>query len=159
MSLILSEVNYDYGGEYRFVLTSDLVVYLNKGIEGYHELVSDEIVRAVIKKDKLTILSGYAFDGASPAWRIFGTWYGTPTPRPVVPAAAVHDCLRQFMGLKCLGYSRKDTDDIFYSIMEEQGFLAGGIYHEAVAGIVGTLFMKLTWRKSNCYCRNHAKRA
>lgn len=159
MTHLLSEVQYDQGSEYRFKLTGDLVVYLNKGLRGFHELKNNGTVWAILNNDKLTILAGYAFDGCSPAWRFLGRWYGTPTPRAVVPAAAVHDCLRQFMGVKCLGYDRKLTDDIFHDMLREAGFPATSIYHGAVAGFWGSLFIKLTRKNSDAHCGKHPKRA
>lgn len=155
MTRVLSELRYDEGGRYRFVLTSDLVVHLNKGLRGNHVLRDGDTDWATLRGDTLTIFSGYAFDGCSPAWRVFGRWFGTPTPHNAVAAAAVHDCLRGYLGLPCLHYTRQDTDDVFWDMLKEAGFAMGDVYHGAVAGPIGSLYLRLTAARPNratCKC-------
>lgn len=156
MTSILSELSYQYGGRYRFVLTGDLVVDLNKGLRGYHILRDKETTWAILDRDQLTIFAGYAFDGCSPAFRVGGRWFGTPTPREAVAAAAVHDCLRGYLNLPCLDYTREDTDDVFHDMLKEAGFAFGDVYHGAVAGFWGDLYLKLTGnRPSEASCGCH----
>jgi len=155
MTRILSELRYTQGGKYRFVLTGDLVVHLNKGLRGDHIFRDGDTDWASLRGDTLTILAGYAFDGCSPAWQIFGRWFGTPTPHSAVAACAVHDCLRGYMGLLCVEYTRKDTDDIFFDMLKEAGFPVGSVYHSAVAGFWGNLYIQLTAarpQKESCKC-------
>lgn len=155
MTSILSHVEYRYGGKYRFVLTQDLVVDLNKGLKGYHILRDGKTSWAILDRDQLTIFAGYAFDGCSPAWRFFGRWYGTPTPPAAVAAACVHDCLRGYLGLGCISYDRKATDDVFFDMLKTAGFKPAEIYHGAVAGPLGSLYLKLTGNRpsrANCKC-------
>lgn len=162
MTTVRTPVEYRYGGKYRFQLTADLVVDLNKGLRGYHILRDGATSWAILDRDKLTIFAGYAFDGCSPAWKILGKWYGTPTPRRAVAAAAVHDCLRGYLGLGCVGYTRKDTDDIFFDMLQAEGFLGSEIYHGAVAGFCGSLYIRLTAArpsKANCKCHGDHHRA
>ncbi len=155
MTRILSELRYTSGGRYRFCLTADLAVDLGLGLNGNHVLRDGETDWAILRGDILTIFEGYAFDGCSPAWQIFGRWFGTPTPRKAVAAAAVHDCLRGYLGLDCLHYTRKDTDDVFWNMLKAEGFPMGGVYHGAVAGPIGSLYIRLTAarpNKANCKC-------
>ena len=155
MTRILSELSYQSGGKYRFVLTGDLIVDLDKGLRGFHVLRDKDTTWAILDRDQLTIRAGYAFDGCSPAGKVFGRWFGTPTPRNAVAAAAVHDCLRGYLKLPCIGYTRKDTDDIFHDMLKTAGFPLGGVYHGAVAGPWGDLYMRLTGNRpssANCKC-------
>lgn len=154
MTRLLSEPSYAYGGKYRFTLTSDLVVRLDRGFRGYHELCDGGKTWAILDGDKLTIMAGYAFDGCSPAVRVFGRWVGTPTPRKAV-AAAAHDCLRGYMGLPCLPYDRKTTDEVFYDMLDAEGFEGRDIYHGAVAGFWGSTFIWLTRGPSTANCKCH----
>lgn len=141
-----------YGGKYRFVLTADFTVDLNKGWSGYHDFRDGDRRLAILDGDKLTIFAGYAFDGCSPAFSIAGYWFGTPTPPATVGPALVHDVLRQFMGLECAPYTRKDTDDIFYDLMVANKFPLAMEYHGAVSGLAGTIFIKLTRRSKTLRC-------
>jgi hypothetical protein len=153
---ILSDLRYQYGGKYRFQLTGDLVVYLNKGWQGHHDLCDGETTWAILDDDKLTIMAGYSFDGCSPSIRMFGRWFGTPTPKKAVAASAVHDALRGYMGIKCLSYTRKDTDDVFFDMLKLSGFALGSVYHGAVAGPIGSLYSRLTSaRPNNARCSCH----
>lgn len=158
MSRIQSPVDYEYGGKYRFVLRQDLVVNIKKGLQGFHILRDGKTAWAMLDCDTLTIFAGYAFDGCSPAWRIFGRWYGTPTPPCAVAAAAVHDCLRGYMRLACIGITRQDTDAIFYNMLKEAGFRASEVYHGAVAGPLGGIYLRLTGNRpseANCKCHGN----
>jgi hypothetical protein len=155
MTKVLSDLRYDCGGRYRFVLSGDYVVGLGLGLKGYHELVDGRTVWATLEDDKLTIMAGYAFDGCSPAWRVLGKWYGTPTPRKAVGPAAVHDCLRGYMKLACLRITRKNTDDVFWNMLKAEGFQLGDVYHGAVSGPLGDVYSYFTAArpsKASCAC-------
>ena len=156
MTRVLSELRYQYGGKYRFELLADLVVDIDLGLSGRHALCDGDKQWASLDGDRLTILKGYAFDGCSPAMRLFGKWHGTPTPRNAVAAAAVHDCLRGYLGLDCTDYTRAATDDVFYNMLRDAGFPLGGVYHGAVAGFLGNLYIKLTAaRPKTANCDTH----
>lgn len=158
MSKLLLFPEYVEGGTYRFVFTSRLIVDLELGLKGSHSLCDGDHEWATLNGDILTILPGYAFDGCSPAIRLFGRWYGTPTPHKAVPAAGVHDALRGYLGLPCLAYTRKDTDDVFWDLLKDQGFPLGSIYHAAVAGPIGSLYIWLTASRPNlANCKSHQK--
>ena len=157
-TMIRSELSYDYGGRYRFVLTADLVVDLKRGMRGFHILQDGGTTWAQLDGDILTIFAGYAFDGCSPAIRIFGKWIGTPTPRRAVAAAAVHDTLRNYLHLPCITYNLKDTDEIFYNLLRECRFDFEDIYHGAVAGFCGRLYHLITAsRPTAARCKCHPR--
>jgi len=141
-----------YGGKYRFVLAEDYALDLDMGWTGEHVFCDAGRTFATLNGSVMTIFAGYAFDGSSPAFKICGKWFGTPTPDSVVAAALVHDCLRQFMPLDCVPYNRKDTDDCFFNIMRANGWKATSIYHGAVAGIFGTIFIRLTNKSTTISC-------
>jgi hypothetical protein len=155
MTCLLSEPSYAYGGKYRFTLTSDLVVDLSRGFRGHHELCDGGKTWAILDGDELRMMAGYAFDGCSPAMRVLGHWVGTPTPRKAVAAAAVHDCLRGYLGLPCLSYDRKTTDEVFYDMLDAEEFEGRDIYHGAVAGFWGSAFIWLTRGPSTANCKCH----
>ncbi len=156
MRRIQSALRYTEGGRYRFTLDADLIVDLRLHLRGFHVLQDRGRTFAVLDDDQLTIRKGFAFDGCSPAFRIAGRWFGVPTPPSAVAAAATHDCLRGYLRLPCLCYSIGDTDDVFHSILEEQGCKLGDLYHAAVAGWPGRLYYRLTaLGPSSARCRCH----
>lgn len=156
MRRVMSALRYVEGGRYRFVLTEDLIVDLRLHLRGFHVLQDRGRTFAVLDDDQLTIRKGYACDGCSPAWRVFGRWVGVPTPHPVVAAAFVHDCMRGYLDVACLTYSREDTDRVFVGLMEETNFDMRGVYHAAVAGVWGSAYDRITRRGPNqATCRCH----
>ncbi len=155
MTRVLSTPVYQYGGKYRFKLLADLTVDIDLGLSGKHALYDGDRQWAMLDGDRLTIFKEYSFDGCSPSIRVFGRWFGTPTPKAAVVAAAVHDCLRGYLGLPCLDYTREDSDDVFYNLLRDAGFPLEGVYHGAVAGFWGSLYVKLTAARPNkarCVC-------
>lgn len=160
MRRVLSDLRYTAGGRYRIVLDADLIVDLRLHLRGFHVLQDRGRTFAVLDDDQLTIRKGYACDGCSPAFRLAGHWYGVPTPRDAVAAAVAHDCMRGYMGLPCLHYSRKDTDAVFCGILEDEGFQLNELYHAAVAGLAGRAFHKLTGKRpASASCRCHLPHA
>ena len=159
MSSELTIPFYRFGGKHRFVLVEDWKVDLQMGLRGYHELRDNDSLWAVLHDDLLTVMAGYACDGCSPAWRVFGRWYGTPTPPGAIGPAIVHDVLRGYLGLPCLKYDRKFTDDVFYNLLKRSGFEWGDVYHGAVAGFWGNVYIKMTAaRPSSAVCACHPQR-
>lgn len=161
MTRILSDLRYRRGGKYRFTLTADLVVDLGKGYEGYHLLENAGTVWAILNGDTLTVFAGYAFDGCSPAWRIFGIWIGTPTLHSAVAASCAHDVLRGFLHLPCVPFNRDASDDIFFDILRSQDHRWRDIYHGAVSGRIGRLYSLISRTpsqpKASCRsCRNYS---
>jgi hypothetical protein len=140
---------------HRGVMSKDCVIDIRKGYIGRHEFWSGDQLIATLANDHLTIHAGYASDLCSPAIKVCGIWFGTPTSEREALAAFAHDCLRQILmaRLKCCPWSRKDTDDIFFDLLRDQKSRFSSIYHGAVAGFLGDIFMKLTASKSDITCR------
>ena len=80
----------------------------------------------------LGILKGYAWDGATLA----------PDYPEIYEATLVHDALYQFLE-RGMPLSRKQIDDIFLKMMENQNFKYAKIYYRAVR-LFGGIFVKLT---------------
>ena len=102
---------------------------------------------------KLTIYPGYASDGYSPVmkrpWFIPGSdqWLRiTPIPSCGLAPALGHDCVRQFLNTIGCPWNRQFTDDCFYNWLEQGGVSGAiaGAYHEAVAGITGSIWIWAT---------------
>ena len=143
---------------YRCVLTAVCAVDLRKGWRGTHEITLPNGLVVRIYDDRLEIPTGYASDLASPAIRVGKRWLGTPSGWKEALAAVVHDVLRQILnlGLKCLPQlTRKLTDDIFFDFLHEAKSRWFRIYHRAVSGPVGTVFMWMTARPEAGTCKCH----
>ena len=78
----------------------------------------------------LEIEDGYAWDGCSPAWKLAGKWWGTPTPEDTRMACLMHDALYQFLDRGM--WTRAEADSIFFELMKQQGFRLAPIYYGAV---------------------------
>jgi hypothetical protein len=96
----------------------------------------------------LTVMPSYACDGYSPVLRLFGRWIRlTPTPPTAgLWPAVLHDILRQFHRTPGCPWSRVETDAWFYDSLRAGGLSPhhAGIYHGAVAGPLGTAYIRLT---------------
>lgn len=144
--------------KYRGVLTADCTVDLRKGWRGQHEIDIGNGLVVRIDDDRLTMPKGYASDLASPAVKVFGKWIGTPSGFREALAAFVHDVLRQLLNycLPCLRHlTRKTTDDLFFDFLHEAKSGWFRIYHRAVSGPVGSVFMWLTAKPSVAICKFH----
>lgn len=94
-----------------------------------------------------SILPGYACDGYSPVLRFFRRWLRlTPTPSAGLWPSVLHDCLRQFLPVAGCPWDRRAADDWFHSALVAGGLHPhhAGIYHGAVAGPLGTAYIRLT---------------
>lgn len=143
---------------HRCVLTAMCAVDLRKGWRGTHEITLPNGLVIRIFDDRLEIPVEYASDLASPAIKICGRWIGTPTSYREALAAVVHDVLRQLMGLHlpCLPHlTRKVTDDIFFDFLHEAKSRWFRIYHRAVSGPIGTVFIHLTRKTETAKCKCH----
>ena len=139
-------------------MTADCTVDLQKGWRGQHEIGIGNSLIARIDDDRLTIPKGYASDLASPAVKICGWWVGTPSGENEALAAVTHDVLRQLLSyrLPCLPQlTRKLTDDVFYDFLTEARSCWSVVYHRAVAGPAGSVFMWLTSRPQTATCKCH----
>jgi hypothetical protein len=160
MTRILHYAEFQCGGKTaRFVSYGDLKIDLGMGLYGYHEFYDGETLEGVLDDDTVTIFSGFRSDGCSPAWRIPFTnqWVGTFTPYAALPGCFAHDFLSKYRAPKCTGLSRKMTDDVFWNLLHLEGFGLRDIYHGAVAGPAGNLYLHLQRKKpSNAGCRIHS---
>jgi hypothetical protein len=130
---LVSTFTYKSGTKYRFVLLGNLTVRFpgyDFGQASY--LDQNNKIRLITNRDSITIFSGYAWDGNSPAIRIGNRFYGTPTPDSTVLSSLTHDCLCQFRKTLCFKLSKKQIDEIFLGIMLQNRFKLAGIYYRAV---------------------------
>lgn len=148
---LLSDFHWKSTSSHRAVLTCDVTVDLEEGYTGYHEFCHDNNLWGILRGDKLTIMAGYASDLCSPGFCLFGRWYGTPS-RGDELAAILHDFTRQFMApnLECSPWKREDTDRIFYNSLSRG---RRSLYHGAVAGPLGSLWIWLNKPRPDVYCR------
>jgi hypothetical protein len=151
----LSEFHFQPTRKYRAVLTCDLELNLGMGYKGYHEFCADSgQLLGILSDDDLTIFAGYASDLCSPGFYLFGRWYGTPS-KGMELEAFLHDFARQVMDVPCCPWDRKGSDDLFYNAGKMRGHgMRIKIYHGAVAGFFGSLWIKLNKPRHEVYCRS-----
>jgi hypothetical protein len=142
------------GREWRFRLTSPFTVDLGFGFSGFHEFYDDERRWGVLRDDVLTIERGYSWDGASPCFKVFGRWVGTPTPPSMLGPSLTHDFLYQFSGLRCAPWNVKQADMIFYNLMRDYGFPLKGTYHGAVH-LLGSAYRRFRPLSDSVSCHPH----
>ena len=101
----------------------------------------------------LTVKAGYALDGYSPviSCPFFcdpeDPWLRlTPTPKCGFAPAILHDITRQFLNVPGCPWDREQTDEWFYNCLIAGGTSKrrAGVYHHAVAGPVGDIYIKAT---------------
>lgn len=98
---------------------------------------------------------GLASDLCSPAVKVCGQWIGTPSGPQEALAAYVHDTTRRLLMAGCVpGLTRRMTDDLFYDFLTEARSPWTRLFHHAVAGPVGSLYMALG-SKEDIYCPCH----
>lgn len=151
MKSALSDFVWVTGPKWRFCLTADFTICLGTGWTGYHEFYDNEKLWGVLRGDVLTIKSGFAWNGCSPAWRIFGRWFGTPTPASAMVPSLVHDLLYGYMDARCIPWDKKQADTIFYNLMLEYDFFLRGTYHGTVAAL-GAAFRRISAKNPNAVC-------
>jgi hypothetical protein len=160
MTRLVHIPEFQRGGEIsRFVSYGDLVIHLGLGLMGYHDFWDGDDLEGILHDDLLTIYSGFPSDGCSPAFRIPFTqrWIGTFTPYAALPACYAHDFLRKYLAPPCTGLTRKMTDNVFFNLLNAEGFGLRDIYHGAVAGPAGSIYIYLTRKRtSNAGCRIHS---
>lgn len=154
MPLSHSIICWDSGREWRFRLTADFVINLGCGWIVTHEFYDRGKQIGRLIGDELTIFEGYAWDGCSPAWRVFGVWIGTPTPLPALIPSLVHDMLYQFMSVSCVPWDKRQADEIFWNLMVEKNFPLKGTYHGAVA-IFGAVYRRIQPARPQTRCLLH----
>ena len=101
-----------------------------------------------INDNTIFVKAGYATDGCTPKINIFGWVVGTPDG-PIMYdgypqtywASLVHDALVQFSKEPNMPYSKKQIDQIFYTMLKECNWKWAGLYYSAVR-----LFSKITFQ-------------
>jgi hypothetical protein len=155
---LLSEFEYQKCDKYRFVLARDVTVYFSKFNFGYHDLRDGNgKVWCEMRGRHVTIKAGYAWDGASPKFRLFGIWLGTPDFASTRLGTLFHDLFYQFLHLPCIRESeltRIKADALFGDIMRDQGFNAHWLYSGAVM-VAGGAHRAITGGKRSGYCTLH----
>ncbi|MDP9145402.1 MAG: DUF1353 domain-containing protein [Actinomycetota bacterium] len=108
-------------------------------------------VRLIIEKGgKVTVTSGYAWNGCTPKFSLFDLSFGTPDGAVYIPtgrpkayyASLVHDALYQFLGENS-PISRREADDAFLRLLGESKFRLRWLYWTAVR-LGGRLAWKAT---------------
>jgi len=114
---LIGKHEYQEGPKYRFVLANDLTVWtgLDLGEHAFRDAAGN--VWGHTCDELLVVRKGYATDGCSPKFRIFGMWVGTCDFAWTRMPSTVHDLLYQFAHLDCAPLSRKEADQLFYALM------------------------------------------
>lgn len=118
--------------KYKYTLEEDYVYFSgikNRKFEG--EDKTKRIWLRILPNGAIFIPKGYSWDGATLAPDFPELYYPT----------LVHDALYQF--LPHTPMSRKEIDDIFLKMMQEENFKYAKIYYRAVRWF-GGIFVKLT---------------
>lgn len=143
-------------GKYRFLLLRDVTV--DVGIElGSHDFYDARgILRVRMRGSEWTVKAGYAWDGCSPKFKIFGMWVGTPDFGYSRLASLIHDTGYQFLDVPCFPLKRHECDEIFGCTINRDGnrYKAAFVYAGAVwmfGGIHRGLATVFTARKP-CTC-------
>lgn len=84
----------------------------------------------------------------SAPWKAFDDpWLRlTPTPKCGFGPAILHDIARQFSRVSGCPWDRQQTDDWFFNCLIAGGVpeRRAGLYHHAVAGTLGDIYIALT---------------
>jgi hypothetical protein len=136
-------------GNWPLILKRDVVVQTN--IRGKEFVFSSngKLFGGLSVDGTLRIYSGYACDGYSPVLKVFGKFVRlTPTPKCGMLPAVAHDFTRQFAGVEGCPWDRHFSDTLFFDllVLGGSGDIAS-IYHGAVAGKVGDLFIAISRKK------------
>lgn len=117
---VITSLSYVKHKKYKYVLTSDFKIKLNRGWRGKYRLKANGKVRAVLNDDILTILSGYAWDGCTMA----------PDFAETMIASLLHDLLFQFGALDLWTFS--ESNEIFFIQLKQEKFKLALVYYKAV---------------------------
>lgn len=118
-------------------------------ITGQHRIFrsGDQILGELFEDGWLEIRAGYACDGYSPTFRLFGKWIRlTPTPsRAGMFPAVLHDFTRQFCETPGSAWTRENSDIWFYDALIAGGESKkiAGTYYAAVSRTIGDFYYSL----------------
>jgi len=150
---ILSGFEFKNDPKYRFVLTKDFSFYVDLG-QKYHEYRNDGKTWAIYEDGVITIKAGYAWNGASPAYRVpifkFTFWLATPCPYSALIPTLIHDLSWQFAPLARCVWDFNKGNEMFYQAMTITKFLLRDIYHSAVVNIGP--FYRRSQKRENISC-------
>lgn len=132
---------------YRFILTENVTANLLGDLSKHPDcdLIDGKgVTRAVIRDGKMTIFSGYAWNGCSPKHYIgyppFGIWVGTPDFEGCLIPSLVHDVLYQFAEVGRYTFSQSNLQFLF--MMEDMEFSLAKVYYDAVDSMGGQFWGK-----------------
>lgn len=136
--------------DYRFVTVRAITFDLGMGLEGNFEFRDGKKLIAVLNNDDLTIATGYAWDGNSPAFCWFKRWWSpTPTLKCGFGPSLAHDFTRQFHRVAGCLWTREDTDTLFYKLIVAGGSSElAGLYHYFVSSKIGTAYIAATYKEN-----------
>lgn len=110
----------------------------------FYDVNKKKIRLRIEKNGKITVFTGYAWDGCSPKFNILDLFlFGTPDGifNPIIGkpktyyASLIHDALYQFMDDPRMPVKRNQMDKFFLLIMKRDNFLLRHIYYIAVRGL------------------------
>jgi hypothetical protein len=119
--------------KYKFTLEKDFTYSTeikNKSFTGRDLLGKIWVI--IDKRGDVVVKAGYAWDGTTLSPDFKETYY----------PSLVHDALYQFLE-NGMPFTRKEIDDLFLKMMQENNFKYAKIYYRAVR-LFGGIFVKLT---------------
>jgi hypothetical protein len=139
-------------GTWPLTTTRDVAYTLDRYYGNPFSLRTGDKILATYLSGRLFVHAGYASDGYSPVisapWKAFDDpWLRlTPTPPCGFGPSILHDITRQFCGVPGCPWDREQTDDWFFDCLIAGGVprWKSGIYHRAVAGTFGDVYIALT---------------
>ncbi len=145
--------------KYRFLLLEDVVVHVGRDLGTHTFSDAQGIVRMSMCGQHWKIHAGYAWDGSSPKFRLFGRWVGTPDFEASRLASLLHDTGYQFLDCGCFPLRRREVDCLFGHTINRDGnhMLSAMVYAGAVwtfGGAHRALGTVLTKRQP-CSCIFH----
>lgn len=139
-------------GTWPLTTTRDVAFTLDRYYGNPFALRTGKQVLATYLSGRLIVHAGYSSDGYSPvikaSWKSLNDpWLRlTPTPKCGFAPSILHDIARQFTGIPGCPWNREQTDEWFYNCLIAGGVTnrMAGIYHHAVAGAFGDIYIAAT---------------